>query len=583
MVKMKRLSNKHLGLLLTSAVLIGACNPLNKMAKNASAVSYSVTPNPLEMHADSVKLEIAGNYPPKYFNKKAVVTVTPVLKDATSGDVVKEFKSVTLIGEAAAGEGQKINYVSGGSFKYNDKVPYNSKMENVSLELTANASYKTKSKQLGDSYKIGDGTIITPLLVQGDEKTILAKDKFTKTVPLTSTAEVNYLVNSSAVRPNELKDADVTAMVNFIKEGVANGYAFKNITTQAYASPEGEISLNENLANERAESASAIIAKELKKAKVEAAKDAAFFVNVGKGEDWLGFKDLMMKSSIKDKELILRILEMYPDVNKRELEIKNLAATYVEVADQILPKLRRSSMVLNVEIQSKTDEQLKTIGKSTPDSLNIEELLYAASLFDANDLSTKEALYAAATRVAASDWRGWNNLGYVKMIQNNLADAKTNFEKAGSLNASSPIVNNNLGAVARLNGDKEKAKEYYEKASGAGSEVNYNKGIIDIMEGNYASAASNMSGSKTFNEALAQLLNGSNSSALSTVDASNDKNTASGYYLKAIIGARNNNKDMVLNNLATAFKKDASLKDKAKKDAEFIKFREAAEFSKLFE
>lgn len=553
------------------AIVAGAgCNPLNKMVKKADEVTYTVTPNPVEMHGDSVNISISGKYPAKYFHKKVVLEATPIMK-GSDGNVIKEFKKETLVGEAADAEGTKIGYASGGSFNYTDKIPYDKAMEVSTLELKAVGKIKTKTKEFPDT-KIADGTIITPLLVQGDEKALIGKDNFQKIIPKSYNAEIHYLVNSSNVRSSELSDEDIKGLKAFVKEGVEKEWNFKGMNSSGYASPEGELTLNANLSINRAKSASNYVKGELTRSKIAAAKEDGFWNNIGKEEDWDGFKKLMQESEIKDKDLILRILEMYTDLTKREEEIKALAATYVEVADKILPPLRRAQLTLNAEEMAKSDEEIKRLADSAPDSLTVEELLYAATLTD--DINKQKAIYTSCTKVYADEWRGYNNVGYINLMQNNLSEAEGSFNTAASKSADNAVVNNNLGVVARWKGDRVKARELYNSATSAGSEVNYNIGIIDIMDGKYPDAVSNFGSQNTFNAALAQLLNGDNAAAERIVDGSPDKDSAWGYYLKAVIGARNSNKDMVLTNLKNAIGKDGSLKEKAKRDLEFRNYKD---------
>jgi len=267
--------------------------------------------------------------------------------------------------------------------------------------------------------------------------------------------------------------------------------------------------------------------------------------------------------------LIVRVLEMYPDPAKRESEMKNMAKTYQEVEKTILPQLRRSNISLKYDKVGYSDDELRDLAKSNPDALTAEEILYAATLF--NDLNDKLAIYKDAERVHASDFRGANNVGYIFMQQNKLNDAETQFNKAWSIK-NDPIVANNLGAVTRIKGDRDKALNYLNQASGAGSEVNYNKGIISIQNGDYGTAISNFGSEKTFNVALAQVLNGDNSGAKATMDASGDE-SAIAYYLRAIIAARSNNGSEVTSNLKKAVEKDGTLKSKAQEDLEFRNFK----------
>ncbi|MGD1847352.1 MAG: hypothetical protein ACFB10_18325 [Salibacteraceae bacterium] len=554
-----------------------ACNPLNKMKKNAPTITYDVTPDPLEMHGDTVIITATGKFPPKYFHKKATVKVTPVIKDA-SGNVVKEMDPIMLIGEDADGDGQKINFEKGGSYTYTTSVPYSENLADVLVYAKAEAIFKGKSKVF-DEVEVGKGTIATSLWVQSDDRPILGKDEFKKVIPRSISADLHYLVNSSQVRNPELRDEDMKAMMDFISDGAESGLVFKGVTISAYASPDGEISLNENLANDRASSASKALARQFRRSKVEAASAEGFMALQGKGEDWDGFKKAMEMSSIQDKQLIIRVLKMYSDLNKREEEIKNLAATYTEIREQILPDLRRSQITINAEEQARTDAEITRLTKAAPDSLSVEELLYAATL--TNDMGEKLACYQNASRLYPKDWRGPNNVGYIYLLQSKVSEAKAEFQKAAGLASNNPVINNNLGIIARLEGDRAQARQLLSSATAAGNDVNYNLGILDIIGGNYSSAVSNMSGAQTFNAALATLMSGNADGALNIVDQSDDKSTAAGYYLKAIAGARKSNKDLVINNLKAAFAKDATLKAKAKVDAEFLAYRGDNDFDTL--
>ncbi|GAB4251365.1 MAG: tetratricopeptide repeat protein [Vicingaceae bacterium] len=568
---MRQQELKVLSLAVAASVGIMACNPLAKMVKRQNEVNYEVTPNPAEMHGDSIAITVKGSFPEKYFHKKVSATVTPVLVYGGSEQAFDAFK---LKGEDSEAEGTVINYEKGGSFTHSAVIPYKDGMHMATIELRATGEFKGKTKDL-DGVKAADGTIITPKLVQPTDKPILGKDKFQKFWMEDNKVEIHYLVNSSVVRGSEMTDADIKDLKAKIKAYTQDPkMEFNSLVVDAYASPEGELSKNDNLANERAASGAKSIQDLLKSAKVELPEGAATLT--GKGEDWDGFKKLMQESDIKDKELIIRVLEMYSDLNKREEEIKNLAATYNEVAKKILPPLRRSQINLVMKHHNLTDDEIKTLVDTKPDSLDEEQLLYAATLY--NDLSKKEKIYKDFSRIYPNDWRGPNNLGYVYIQQNKLNEAKAEFDKAMSLSADNPIVHNNLGVIERLKGNIAGAEEHYAKASGAGSEVNENMGIVNIIKGKYEDAVSNFSGVNSFNAALANVLQGNTSAAIGMIDGSAEKDDAISYYLKAIIGARNGDNDLMINNLKTAISKDASLKQKAKEDAEFIKYRENADF-----
>lgn len=563
----------------TTALLVG-CNGLGKMVKKQATITYEVKPNPLEMHGDSVGFTVTGKYPAKVFAKKATVTVTPVVKYA-GGE--KAMKPVILVGEKATGAGQKIGYTTGGTFSYtSEKFAYEPGMKVADVELRAQGAVKKKTKDF-TPVKIGDGTVITPLLVRNDEKGIYAKDAFVKSTPANQTANIYYVVNKSDVRSSELKSDEMKNVQEFIKANLNNPwYEFKDISVSAYASPDGEQSLNANLAEDRAKSGSKALMGEFKKDKnkdQKFGKEESNYVTKTTAEDWDGFKSLMEASTIADKDLILRVLTMYTDLDQREKEIKNLSKTYTEVSDKILPKLRRSVLTVNVNKKSRTDEQITKLTTTYPDSLSLEEMLYGATL--TNDINTKVAIYTVAEKNFGSDWRTSNNLGVALLTQNKVSDASAAFSRAEKTANGNPIVMNHLGIIAAKAGDRKKAMEYYDKANGAGTEVNYNKGILNVRDGKYSDAVSNFGDNKGFNKALAELLNGNAGAVVSTIDASNEKDMAMSSYLKAVAAARNNNTAEVINNLKTAVEKDGSLKAAAKDDAEFIKLRDNADFKAL--
>lgn len=565
---MEKRQLKGLSLLTVAAFALSGCGGIGKMNKYVENIKYTVDPNPLIVQGDSVAVSINGNFPGKYFYKKAQVELTPTLT-YTGGET--PFKTAYFQGEKAVGNYTVIPYETGKAFNYSHKVAYTPSME--TSELMVKILGKQGKKELPfDAVKIADGVITTPYLVMSDDKVLLAKDAFQRITSHSQDATLNYLVNSSTVRPGEVKDADAKAMADFIKTGKGNAsIQMKGVAIDAWASPEGELSLNENLADDRAASAKGWAKGEFSRAKIDTAKADAFWTLSPRGEDWDGFKRAMQASStVPDKDLVLRVLEMYPDVSKRESEIKNMAATYKEIADEILPQLRRSEIKLNYDRVGKSDAQLTEMSRTQPDSLNVEELLFAATL--STDLNEQLRIYKEAERVHPTDHRAANNVGYIYMLQNKLAEAEAQFQKANTIQ-DNPVSTNNLGVVARLKGDRKKAADLYAKAMSAGPEVKYNLGIINIQNGDYAAANSNMGGVNSFNAALAKTLGGDAAGAQRILEQSTDKDTAMGHYLMAIIGARQSNGDMVRNSLAMAVQKDASLRDKAMKDLEFRNFK----------
>lgn len=559
---MKKQSYRGLAAITLATAILTGC-------KLIGDVEYTVQQDPVEMHGDSVRVNVTVKFPEKGLNKKASAEITPKLGD-------KSFKTITVQGEKATGNGQTIAYKPGATINYSDVIPYSPDLENADLMVTGKVN-KGKKEQVFEPVKIADGTIITPLLVQNDDKALLAVDKFVRTTEETYAAQINYDKGKYNVKASELKDKDIVALQAWLTAAQSNPkIAPKKMVFEAYASPEGETTDNDQLARDRANSGQEAAMKIIKASGFEA--NGTFYSQSPKGEDWAGFEAAVRASDMEDKNLIIRILEMTKDLNQREQEIIKLSKTYKELEKDILPSLRRTKINVVYDKIGWSDEELKNLSKTKADTLTVEELLFTATLYD--DLSEKMRVYKLAAKNYPQDWRGHNNVGYVYYMQNDLTNADANFKKANELNES-PVTLNNIGIISRINGDRSKAKQLLTSAVSAGSEVKYNLGIIDIQNGEYSKAIGNFGGENTFNKALAQTLDKKYSAALTTLDASADKESALGYYLKAIIGARQDNLDLVVNNLKSAIAKDSSYKAKAAKDREFIKFFENASFKNV--
>jgi len=586
---MKKQSLKSFSILGLAAIAIAGCNGFSKMLKNANLVHYTVTPNPLQDNGDSVAVNISAQYPAKYFAKKAAVAVTPTLK-LSDGSMVA-LKTINLVGDKAKGEGIKVSYDNGGSVSYTDKVPFANAMRMDELDINATL---TNNKKAFGSMKVADGTIATALLIQNDDKVLAAKDNFQKSVPVGDTTHIYYVISQSGVRPAEMNSEEMKNFKAFADKGSEAGYVWNNMTVDAYASPDGETAMNQNLAGDRAKTAIKAMREMFKSMKMEVEKankkgkeeerrvpvdtilSAADFYKVGTtGLDWDGFKTAVQNSDIKDKDLIIRVLSMYTDHDQRMKEIKNMSQTYTVLADKILPKLRRAILILNGTKKSRSDAQLSALSMSHPDSLSVEELLYAATL--TTDMNQKLSIYKSAEKMYATDWRCANNAGYAEMMLNKASDAAADFATADQLSPNNPMVQNNLGIVARWKGDRKGAMAYYAKATGAGAEVAYNMALVDIQTGNYADASTNVGSFNTFNAALAKVLNNDPTGAKSTLDASNDQ-SAMASYLRAIICSRSNDKSGAVTNLKAAINTDASLKTMAQSDCEFLKYKDDSDF-----
>lgn len=537
------------------------------MEKEIEAMGLEASPEPLILRGDQVELEVTGRFPAKYFGKKVSVEATPVL---TWEGGSASFESEGFQGEDAAGNFTVVPFESGKSFSYASSVPYDPAMEDAAeLAVVISGTQGNKSATF-DPFVVGAGVITTPLWVQADDKFIPVKDDFQRVITYTEEVTVNYSVNSSTVRSGELRDADWKALKELIQLSVdADSVTVTGARIEAYASPEGEITLNEDLASDRANSAATSVTREMKRKKLTA--DEAFYDLVPKGEDWQGFKTLMQASDIEDKNLILRVLEMYSDKNKREEEIRNIAKTYNEIEKEILPALRRSQLVVSYDVEGYTDEELMDYCMSMPDSLTADELLYAATLFE--DLNEKLTVYQSAARVHADDFRGYNNAGCCMAQMGRMNQAGEVFQQALELERNKAVVNN-VAALTRQDGDIDGAMKLLNEAAGAGSEVGYNKGIILIQKGDYASAISNMGRVSSVNVALAKMLNGDAAGAKTALEnASEDSAVAS--YVMAVACARLNDSAGVKKHLGEALAKDPDLRQKAEKDLEFRDMRDA--------
>mgnify|MGYP002316400901 FL=1 len=555
-----------------SGLITVSCSSLKKMKKRAGEITYSVTPETLVAKGGMVDLKIDVTFPAKYFNKKVAIEATPVLR-FKGGEKAYEMKAIQ--GEKVQGNAEVIPYEAGKTVSYMSRIPYEDAMRLSDLEIDITGSKGAKTAKF-DPRKIGDGVIATETLVVNAPATSVGEDKFQRIIKQQEEAAIYYLINSANIRSKEMTSEEMKKLEAYIKEAAAKeNMNLNGIDVRSYASPDGAYDFNEKLANQREKSSSTFLKKQMKKGKVEQYKDENFFKNFVVAEDWDGFKKAMEESNIQDKELILRVLSMHSDPEVREREIRNIASAFAVVADQILPKLRRSLFVVNTELIGKSDDELKALAKSNPSDLNVEELLYSATLFDNNN--DKLAIYEACMRQFPNDWRGFNDAGMIQFEMGNIAAAQANFNKANSMSANNPVVQNNLGAVALKNGDLKQAEVYFGAATGAGQEVNYNKGIVAIKSGDYAAAVNYFGQCNCVNAALANVLAGNNNEALKKLNAEN-KECPMSYYLKAVIGARTNDATAVIENLKKACSLDASFKQLAATDMEFVKFFENNDF-----
>ncbi len=575
------MKNLKLNLLLiaVSAIFLSNCGGLQKMVDNAETVSYKVQPNPIETHGGEIEVTVNTDFPEKYFNKKAVVVATPVLK--YEGGETK-FEPTTLQGESVEANNKVIPY-AGGSYSYTGKIPYSPEMLKSELVIEMSAQIGDKDPLDIPGVPIATGVVATPTLVQVTPQVVAMSDQFERVTPETFSSEILYVINKYDVRNSELKKGEMKAFKDDLSNASENErIEFKGAKVSSYASPDGAVDLNTKLSENRGKSAQSYLKKTLKKLNVEGSDAEQFLQVVSTAEDWEGFKKLMEESTIQDKDLILRVLSMHSDPDVREKEIKNIAQAFEEIKVEVLPKLRRSQMHINIEKVGYSDAELDSIVKVDADTLNVEELLYAATLTEDNDAKLK--IYQTAAAKYPNCYRAKNNIGYVYYQMDNLAEAKTAFEEAKALK-DDDIIKNNLGAIALVEGDMAAAEELFTSAMGAGDAVNYNLGIIKIKQGDY-SAATNYFGNKpSFNAALAQLCNGETEKCMTTLTELGEVDDAWVYYLHAVAGARANREDVVLTNLRLAVEKDKNneIKAYALKDVEFRNFVASEGFTAIVE
>ncbi|HLP72506.1 MAG TPA: hypothetical protein VK155_06360 [Bacteroidales bacterium] len=552
-------------ILILAAVIMSSCSGLNKMKKNSGLINYEVTPKVLETHAGKVDVTINGTFPEKYFDKKTTLTATPVLKYDGGETAFKEVK--VLQGESVSANNEVISY-SGGKFKYTGSVDFKDAMRISELVLQVKATRGTKSLDF-DPVKLADGVIATSTLVDKAGLAIMMPDKYVRVIPESQTADINYQINKSDIRSSELKSEDITSLRDYIKNTQTTpSKEMKGVVVSSYASPDGSMKINEPLSQNRGKAADKFVKKEF--SKVEAAKSGDFFDELTTPEDWEGFKAEVEKSNIQDKDLILRVLSMYSDPDVREKEIKNMSAAYDQLKSDILPKLRRSKITVNTEVVGRSDEEILSQMRSDPKVLSVEEQLHAAAL--TQDPNEALKFYQAAASNFPKDVRAINNVGYEYMLLGKYDDAAAAFEKAKAIE-NNDIVKNNQGAAALAKGDVAKAEEYYNSMTAATNESKYGLGSIAIIKGQYDQAVNSLGSTPSFNLALAQLLKGDVNRAKTTLDnVRDDAKTGKPAYLKAVVGARLDDRNFMLNNLREAIAANANWKGYAKTDMEFGKF-----------
>lgn len=530
----------------------------NKMVLTAD--NFEVVPNPLETQTGMVPSTINGSFPEKFMKKKAVVTVIPELRyagQATQG------QSATFQGEKVLGNNQTISYRLGGRYTMRSTVPYNEDMQKSELWMTFKA-YKGKKEIQIPAVKVADGVIATSELYK---KTLLsdggcqAVDSFQRVKAQKQEANIKFLVNQANLRKSELKNNSVTEFVEMLKKINADreGFNLSNVEVQAYASPEGGFKFNDKLAGKRQNVSEKYVKDQLKKTKMNANIDAHYTA-----QDWDGFQRLVQASNLQDKDVILRVLSMYKDPEEREQQIRNMSAAFRELADGILPELRRSRLIINYETIGRSDDQIKEQYNADAAKLSADELLYFASLQDTQ--ADQEKVYKKTAELYDKDYRAYNNLATIALSKGDKAAAASYLAKALALDANSAESNANKGLMSLAAGNMAEAEAAI--AKGATSETTaYAQGVLSLAKGNYAQAQKLFGDKKTNSAALAQLLAKDYDAASKTLDKVENADAITDY-LHAIVAARRGNKFAATSYLKEALKKDPSLKAYADNDLE---------------
>ncbi|MFC2657314.1 MAG: hypothetical protein ACFN1F_00720 [Segatella sp.] len=542
-----------------SLVLMTSCSKLGKL----SADNFSVTPNPLETVGGKVPATVEGQFPEKFMNRKATVTVVPELRYG-NGQVAKG-QAVTFQGEKVMANHKVISYRLGGRYTMKTVFDYVPAMQKSDMYLAFDARIGN-SKVNVPAIKVATGVIATAELYRKAMQqggACLALDSFQRVIDHKQEANVKFLINQANLRSNELKNNSVREFVSMLKRINADRekLAIKNVEVQAYASPEGGFTFNDKLANKRQNVSEGYVKQQLKGTNLQTDIDAHYTA-----QDWEGFMKLVQASKIQDKDVILRVLSMYKDPQEREQQIRNMSEGFRELADGILPELRRSRLIINYQTIGRSDQQIKQQYAADPTKLSLEELLYAASL--TNDVKAKKAIYKKTTELYDRDYRAYNNLAALALNEDDEHTANSYLSQALQANRKAPEAYANKAYINLTHGEIAEAEHNLADATEANG-FNEIIGNLHIARGNYANATDEL-----FNDnnsaALAQLLNKNYVAAEQTLKAIKQPNGLT-YYLFAVLNARQGKNDTAAKYLKEALQKDPSLAEYAKNDLELAK------------
>ena len=527
----------------------------------------NVNPSPLAVVGNKVNADITGTFPVKKFNKKGILTVTPVLK--FDGREL-EGQPVVYVGEKVKENGKVVKFKEGGKYSQSCSFDYDPAMSQSELYLRFTAKIGKKEIEVPE-IKVADGLIETAKLAQAeDNQTVLTSDKFQRIIQEMQEADIKFLIQQANLRSSETGSQEMKDLKAAIKDANDNEKkAINKLEVSGYASPDGSTELNTKLAKQRQENSQKFLQQQMKKDKVNAEIEASTTA-----EDWEGFQKAMEESNIQDKDLVIRVLGMYSDPEERENQIKNLSNVYKNIANDVLPALRRSRLILTTDLIGKSDEEIQQLFKEDPSQLNVEEMLYAATLTE--DKAEKKAIYQKAAE-QFNDYRAYNNLGMLFFDEGNIAEARRQYNKALELEPNNADVHYNAALAAMADNDLDKAEEHLGKAAGTSGDLKAAQGTFYTMKGDYKAAKAAYGNSATNNAAVQQILDEDYAGARQTLNNVKEPNATTAYLL-AVVGARTNDRDAVYSNMKVAVERDAELKAKAQKDIEFAKFAEDEQF-----
>ena len=555
---------------LMAVVLFSSCG--SKM-KGLSSEYFTVTPQVLEVIGGEIPVTIDGKFPEKFFKKKAVLTVTPVLK-WDGGELSAE--SMTFQGEKVQGNNRTISYKEGGNFTMKTKFDYAPEMAKSALYLAFTVSTGKKSYTLPE-VKVADGCIATSELYRSTitkSNIAIGEDAFQRVIKQAKQANIMFLIQQTNLRNSELKSDEIGALKSSMKDVAKDtkNKVLDNVEVAAYASPDGGMLLNVDVAGGREKNTAKFVEEQMKKAELKGYLDTDYTA-----EDWEGFQELVSKSNLPDKDLILRVLSMYKEPEEREAQIKNISSVYKDLADEILPQLRRARITLNYQLIGRSDEEIMEQLAKDPKELSLEEILYSSILTE--NVAEQEKIFKIATQLYPNDYRGYNNLAAIAYNKGDYKAAADYLAKAAKADPTASEVNVNLGYLSLLEGNVAAAEAYMAKGAGAkvGDEA---LGNLYIAQGQYSRAATLLGENATNSTALAQLLNKDYSLAKKTLAAIKEPD-ANTHYLTAVLGARTDNASLIYDGLKNAIKLDPSMAVKAVNDLEFAKYATSTTFQNL--